>query len=80
MAENYKFLYEQMKNIVTKYQDDIVPGYRKQLEKVEHERDVAVECINEIEYQNRKNSENWIDDVIEEYRKKLEDFYEDEKE
>lgn len=73
MAENYKFLYEQMKHMVTQYQDDIVPGYRKQLEKVEHERDIAVECINEIEYQNRKNSENWIDDVIAEYRKKLEE-------
>lgn len=73
MAENYKFLYEQMKHMVTQYQDDIVPGYRKQLEKVKHERDIAVECINEIEYQNRKNSENWIDDVIREYRKKFED-------
>lgn len=73
MAENYKFLYEQMKHMLTKYQDDIIPGFRKQLEKVEHERDIAVECINEIEYQNRKNSENWIDDVIAEYRKKLED-------
>lgn len=73
MAENYKFLYEQMKYMLTQYQDDIVPGYRKQLEKVERERDIAVECIDEIEYQNRKNSENWIDSVIEEYRKKLED-------
>lgn len=73
MAENYKFLYEQMKHMVTQYQDDIVPGFRKQLEKVEHERDIAVECIDEIEYQNRKNSENWIDDLIQEYRKKLED-------
>lgn len=73
MGENYKFLYEQMKHMVTQYQDDIVPGFRKQLEKVEHERDIAVECIDEIEYQNRKNSENWIDDVIAEYRKKLED-------
>lgn len=73
MAENYKFLYEQMKHMLTQYQDDIVPGYRKQLEKVEHERDIAVECIDEIEYQNRKNSENWIDDVIAEYRKKLEE-------
>lgn len=59
--------------MLTQYQDDIVPGFRKQLEKVEHERDIAVECINEIEYKNRKNSENWIDDLILEYRKKLED-------
>lgn len=73
MAENYKFLYEQMKHMLTQYQDDIIPGFRKKLEKVEHERDIAVECINEIEYQNRKNSENWIDDVIAEYRKKFEE-------
>lgn len=73
MEENYKFLYEQMKYMLTQYQDDIVPGYRKQLEKVEHERDIAVECIDEIEYQNRKNSENWIDNLIQEYRNKLED-------
>lgn len=73
MAENYKFLYEQMKHMVTQYQDEIIPGFRKQLEKVEHERDIAVECIDEIEYQNRKNSENWIDYLIQEYRKKLED-------
>lgn len=33
MAENYKFLYEQMKHIVTKYQDEIIPGFREQLEK-----------------------------------------------
>ncbi len=33
MAENYKHLYEQMKKMVTMYQDKIVPGMREQLEK-----------------------------------------------
>ena len=33
MAENYKFLYEQMKRIVDVYQDIVVPGMREQLEK-----------------------------------------------
>ena len=33
MAENYKHLYEQMKKMVDKYQDEIVPGMREQLEK-----------------------------------------------
>ena len=28
MAENYKHLYEQMKKMVEKYQDEIVPGLR----------------------------------------------------
>lgn len=73
MEEIYKLLYEQTQHMLIQYQDNIVPGYRKQLEKVERERDIAVECIDEIEYQNRKNSENWIDSVIEEYRKKFED-------
>lgn len=29
MAENYKYVYEQMKKIVEKYQDEIVPGLQK---------------------------------------------------
>lgn len=32
MAENYKYLYEQMKKMVEKYQDEIVPGLRKLVE------------------------------------------------
>lgn len=32
MAENYKLLYEQMKKLVAKYQDEIVPGLREQIE------------------------------------------------
>lgn len=33
MPTNYKNLYEQMKKMVTMYQDEIVPGMREQLEK-----------------------------------------------
>lgn len=32
MGENYKFLYEQMKHMVTQYQDEIIPGFMEQLE------------------------------------------------
>ena len=31
MAENYKQLYEQMKVMLDKYQDELVPGYREKL-------------------------------------------------
>ena len=44
MAENYKILYEQMKKMVEKYQDDIVPGLRRIIERLEAERQwVSVE-------------------------------------
>lgn len=38
MAENYKILYEQMKKMVEKYQDDIVPGLRRDIDRLEAER------------------------------------------
>ena len=38
MAENYKILYENMKKMVEKYQDDIVPGLRRSIERLEAER------------------------------------------
>ena len=41
MAENYKHLYEQMKKLVGMYQDEIVPGMRKQIEELESSRDVT---------------------------------------
>jgi hypothetical protein len=41
MAENYKYLYEQMKKIVAMYQDEIVPGMRKQIDELESSRDVT---------------------------------------
>lgn len=33
MVENYKHLYHQTKIMLEKYQDEIVPGFREQLEK-----------------------------------------------
>ena len=38
MAENYKILYEQMKKMVEKYQDDIVPDLRRVIDRLEAER------------------------------------------
>lgn len=35
MAENYKILYENIKKIVEKYQDDIVPGLRRVIDRME---------------------------------------------
>ena len=35
MAENYKHLYEQMKKMLTQYQDELIPGFRKQIEELE---------------------------------------------
>ena len=38
MDENYKHLYTQMKNMVEKYQDEIVPGLRKVITEMEENR------------------------------------------
>lgn len=46
--ENYKYLYEQTKLIVEKYQDEIVPRLREQLKRAEWGLDAAVEDINDI--------------------------------
>lgn len=35
MSENYKHLYEQTKKMLTMYQDELVPGYRKKIEELE---------------------------------------------
>ena len=43
MAENYKHLYEQMKKIVAMYQDEIVPGMRKEIEDLEKNQ-IKVRC------------------------------------
>ena len=43
MAENYKHLYEQMKKMVAMYQDEIVPGMRKQIEDLEKNQ-IGVRC------------------------------------
>ena len=43
MAENYKHLYEQMKKMVAMYQDEMVPGMRKQIEVLEKNQ-IGVRC------------------------------------
>ena len=35
MAENYKHLYEQAKKMLTMYQDELIPGFRKKIEELE---------------------------------------------
>lgn len=35
MAENYKHLYEQAKKMLTMYQDEPIPGFRKKIEELE---------------------------------------------
>lgn len=44
MAENYKFLYEQMKKMVENYQDVIVPGLRNVIADLESSRVEVVRC------------------------------------
>lgn len=43
MAENYKPLYEQMKKIVTTYQDEVVPGLREIIKDLEQNQ-IKVRC------------------------------------
>lgn len=43
MAENYKHLYEQMKKVVTMYQDEIVPGMWREIEDLEKNQ-IKVRC------------------------------------
>ena len=43
MTENYKHLYEQTKMMLTMYQDEIVPGFRKKIEELEQNQ-VKVRC------------------------------------
>ncbi len=35
MAENYKHLYEQTKKMLTMYQDELIPGFRKTIAELE---------------------------------------------
>ena len=44
MAENYKHLYEQTKLMLTKYQDEIVPGFRKVIADLESKQPIL--CQN----------------------------------
>jgi hypothetical protein len=43
MDENYKHLYEQTKKMLAMYQDELVPGFRKQIEELEKNQ-VKVRC------------------------------------
>ena len=47
MAENYKLLYDQMKKMVTMYQDELIPGFKAK--------------IAELEADNARLREMWID-------------------
>ena len=43
MAENYKHQYEQTKRMLAMYQDELIPGFRKQIEELEKNQ-VKVRC------------------------------------
>ena len=43
MGENYKHLYKQTKKMLTMYQDELVPGFRKKIEELEKNH-VDVRC------------------------------------
>ena len=53
MAENYKHLYEQTKKMLAMYQDELVPGFRKQIEELEK---------NQVELRCRE-CKHWADGV-----------------
>jgi len=74
---DYKFLYKQQKWMLEKYQDELVPQFRKQIEKMEQdiaqlmkERDEAEMCIDGIEDAlDRGNDNDWAREAIANYRK-----------
>ena len=57
MAENYKLLYEQMKKVVTTYQDEIAPGLRKIIEELEKNQ-IKVRCAQCENWDTRGCSED----------------------
>ena len=46
MAENYKHLYEQAMKMLTKYQDELIPGYRRSIEELKIEYAWLKSCLN----------------------------------
>lgn len=52
MAENYKLLYEQMKKIVTEYQDKVVPCLREIIKYLEKNQ-IKVRC-KDCKWRNTK--------------------------
>ena len=83
MAENYKHLYEQTKKMLTMYQDELIPGYRKQIEDLE----AKSKWIPVTERLPSDCGEDWVlafvvEDTgyklipkVAEYRKELGDWY-----
>lgn len=55
MAENWKHFYEQTKKMLSMYQDEIVPGFREQIEKLENNRVEVVRCRDCIYYETGKD-------------------------
>jgi len=45
-----------------------VAALKAENDRLRAERDAAVGCIEDINYQNRKFSESWIDEMIDEWR------------
>lgn len=65
MAENYKHLYEQMKKMVTMYQDELIPGLRAQIEELEAEntrlRDMWAKAVHDVSIEQSKiKHAHWI--------------------
>ena len=65
MAENYKLLYEQMKNIVVMYQDELVPGFRAKIEELEADnnrlREMWAEATKQLSIEKSKiKHAHWI--------------------
>ena len=65
MAENYKLLYEQMKKMVTMYQDDLVPGFREKIEELEADnkrlRDMWAEAVKQLSIEKSKiKHAHWV--------------------
>ena len=57
MAENYKHLYEQTKKMLTMYQDELIPGFRRQIEELEQNQ-IKVRC-NECKHYDNSEGICW---------------------
>ena len=71
MAENYKHLYEQMKYMVTVYQDELVPGFRAKIEELEADntrlREMLAAVTHELNAERSKVKHgHWIYKPLEE--------------
>ena len=57
MAENYKHLYEQTKKMLAMYQDELIPGFRRQIEEMEQNQ-IKVRC-NECKHYDNSEGICW---------------------